>query len=67
MNKKILSWGGGIADQGGFYPGFINAGLDRLTILAQQIAEQIGRAIKVNISSGQNPAELVNSLFASAD
>ncbi|ACO74543.1 hypothetical protein LH435_15835, partial [Laribacter hongkongensis] len=56
-----------LTNQGGFYPEIINAGLDRLTILVQQIAEQIGRAIKVNISSSQDPAELVNSLFASAD
>lgn len=56
-----------LTNQGGFYPEIINSGLDRLTILVQQIAEQIGRAIKVNISSSQDPAELVNSLFASAD
>jgi hypothetical protein len=47
-----------LTNQGGFYPEIINAGLDRLTILVQQIAEQIGRAIKVNISSGQDPDEL---------
>ncbi|MCG9105250.1 hypothetical protein LH433_00560 [Laribacter hongkongensis] len=56
-----------LTNQGGFYPGIINAGLDRLTILIQQAIEQVGRAVKVNISSNQDPAELVNSLFASAD
>ena len=56
-----------LTNQGGFYPEIINAGLDRLTILIQQAIEQVGRAVKVNISSSQDPAELVNSLFASAD
>ena len=52
-----------LTNQGGFYPEIINAGLDRLTILVQQIAEQIGRAIKVNISSGQDPDELMRELL----
>lgn len=53
-----------LTNQGGFYPSVINAALDRLTILVQQVAEKSGRAIAVNISSGEDPATLVNSLFA---
>lgn len=53
-----------LTNQGGFYPATINAALDRSTILVQQVAEQVGRAVKVQISSGDDPDALVDSLFA---
>lgn len=40
-----------LTNQGGFYPRVINAALDRVTIQIQQIAEEVGRAFKVPISS----------------
>jgi hypothetical protein len=55
-----------LTNQGGFYPRVINAALDRLTILVQQVAEQVSRAVKVNISSGISPDALVASLNANA-
>lgn len=55
-----------LTNQGGFYPRVINAALDRLTILVQQVAEQVGRAVKVNISSDLSPDALVASLNANA-
>ncbi|MFI9652844.1 hypothetical protein, partial [Guyparkeria halopsychrophila] len=53
-----------LTNQGGFYPQTINDALDRLTILTQQTAEEAGRSIKVKISSGDDPDQLVADLFA---
>lgn len=53
-----------ITNQGGFYPRVLNDALDRATILIQQTAEQVGRAIKVPISSGVSPDQLVADLYA---
>lgn len=40
-----------LTNQGGFYPQVVTRSLDRLTILVQQLKEQIGRAIKVPITA----------------
>ena len=40
-----------LTNQGGFYPSVVNAALDRLTILIQQIKEQVSRSLKVSITS----------------
>lgn len=53
-----------LTNQGAFYPKVINDALDRLTILVQQVAEQVGRAIKVNISSSLSPSQLIADLAA---
>ena len=55
-----------LTNQGGFYPKVINAALDRLTILAQQNAEQIGRSVKVPISSSVAPDSLIAQLAQDA-
>ena len=55
-----------LTNQGGFYPKVINAALDRLTILAQQNAEQIGRSVKVPISSSVTPDSLIAQLTQGA-
>ena len=55
-----------LTNQGGFYPKVINAALDRLTILAQQNAEQIGRSVKVPISSSVTPDDLIAQLTSDA-
>lgn len=55
-----------ITNAGGFYPRVINDALDRLTILVQQVMEQVGRAVKVNISSSTDPDALINDIFTSA-
>ncbi len=54
-----------VTNGGGFYPRVFNDAFDRLTILVQQLAEQIGRAVKVNISSSTTPDELMDDLGAS--
>lgn len=38
-------------NQGGFYPAVLNASLDKLTILTQQLNEEVGRSAKLPISS----------------
>ena len=55
-----------LTNQGGFYPKVINAALDRLTILAQQNAEQIGRSVKAPISSSVTPDNLIAQLTQDA-
>lgn len=42
-------------NQGGFYPSVINKAFDRLTIMVQQVSEQVGRAVKVSVSSNVDP------------
>lgn len=51
-----------LTNQGGFYPSTINDALDRATIQIQQLNEQVGRAAKVNISSGTDTTSLVNNI-----
>lgn len=55
-----------LTNGGGFYPKVITDALDRLTILSQQLAEKISRALLVTISSGSDPAALIASLFAAS-
>jgi len=55
-----------IANQGGFYPDVINAALDRLTIFVQQLAEKVGRTIRIPTSdstgtSSQTPAASIRA------
>lgn len=56
-----------LTNQGGFYPATINAALDRATILVQQVAEQASRAVKVRISSGDDPDALVAQITQDAN
>ena len=42
--------GQSIPNNGGFYPKVVEDGLDRLTILVQQLFEQVGRAVKYAVS-----------------
>ena len=40
-----------LTNQGGFYPRVINSALDRLTILTQQLNEQVQRCVRIPMSS----------------
>ncbi|KAA3649399.1 MAG: hypothetical protein DWQ11_18835 [Proteobacteria bacterium] len=53
-----------LTNQGGFYPKVINDALDRMTILVQQVAEQVSRAVKTNISSDSTPDQLLSDIGA---
>lgn len=55
-----------LTNSGGFYPDVINQALDRATILIQQLAEKVDRAIKVTLTSGLTPDEFVTELQQSA-
>jgi hypothetical protein len=55
-----------LTNNGGFYPVVINDELDRLTIIIQQALEQIGRSVRVPISSSTNPDALISQLTADA-
>lgn len=51
-----------ITNKGGFYPSTLNKAYDKLTILCQQLYEQVSRCIKVNISSGMSADEYKDDL-----
>ena len=51
-----------ITNKGGFYPSTLNKAYDKLTILCQQLLEQVSRCIKVNISSGMSADEYKDEL-----
>ena len=55
-----------LTNQGGFYPSVLNTALDKLTILVQQLKEQVGRAVKTDISSSITPAQLIATLTTNA-
>jgi hypothetical protein len=52
-----------LQNQGGFYPDVVENEFDWLTILIQQLLEQIGRAVKAPITSGINPDDLLSELY----
>lgn len=55
-----------LTNQGAFYPKVLNNALDRLTILVQQLAEQVGRTLRTPISSNVSPDDIVSGLVTSA-
>jgi Pectate lyase superfamily protein len=40
-----------LTNQGGFYPAVITNALDRLTIFCQQLYDQVGRSLKISVST----------------
>lgn len=55
-----------LTSQGGFYPSVINRALDKLTIIAQQLVETVGRTIRLPLSStasGELPSPMPNALL----
>lgn len=55
-----------LTNMGGFYPEVINVALDRMTILCQQLLEQMDRAVKVQASDDTDPDELIDTINKSA-
>lgn len=55
-----------LTNAGGFYPAVLNAALDRLTIMVQQVAEKAARSVKVPISSSVTPDSLIAQLTTDA-
>lgn len=53
-----------LTNQGGFYPTVINDSLDKLTIITQQLNEQVSRAVKTDISSSVTADQLLDSIIA---
>lgn len=55
-----------LTNQGGFYPDVVNASLDRLTILIQQLKEQSSRSLKVSITSSEEatPDAIIEQMAA---
>jgi len=58
-----------LTNNGGYYPKVINSALDRLTILCQQLLEQVSRSLKLSISTPPGvtptlPAPVKNNMIA---
>lgn len=51
---------------GRFYPRVLNDTLDRLTIVVQQLAEEVSRSVKVGFSGLVSPDELVSTITTAA-
>lgn len=47
-----------LTNQGGFYPEILNGALDRVTILIQQLIEEVSRTLRVPFSDADGGAEL---------
>lgn len=56
-----------ITNNGGFYPKVINDALDRVTIMAQQIAQEASRGVKVPITSTLTGDQFTEQLFDARD
>jgi len=54
-----------LANAGNFYPAAVDNALDYITILIQQLAEQLGRAVKVSIGNPLTPDQFSTNLIAS--
>ncbi|HVJ40150.1 MAG TPA: hypothetical protein VM639_01585 [Dongiaceae bacterium] len=55
-----------ITNQGGFYPAVIERALDRIVYQCQQLAEKIGRAVLVGVSSTEDPSTAFNAIATNA-
>lgn len=55
-----------ITNKGGFYPTILNKAYDKLTILVQQLLEEVSRCVKVTISGQEKPDTLIQTLYESA-
>jgi hypothetical protein len=55
-----------IQNQGGFYPEIIENALDKVTMLVQQVQEQVDRAVKVDVSSEIEPEDYLTQASAAA-
>jgi hypothetical protein len=50
LRNVTATQGTSIPNQGGFYPRVVEAALDKLTMLVQQLSEESGRALKVSVA-----------------
>lgn len=55
-----------LTNLGGFFPEVINDAFDRVTILLQQLAEQVARSVKTDISESLSPDDLITVITTSA-
>lgn len=56
-----------LTNQGGFYPKVINDSLDRLTMMSQQLKEQVDRSAKLPITNPADASALVDDIIRLAD
>lgn len=62
-SKVPYTQGLDIVNAGGFYPDILETVFDKIVIMIQQVAEQIGRAVKLPISGTVTADELVQRLM----
>lgn len=56
-----------LRNQGKFFPETHEEAFDILTMLIQQVSEQVARAVKSDITGAENPDQLIAELYAAAD
>lgn len=55
-----------LTNQGGFYPAVIEKALDRIVYQCQQLAEKVGRAVLVGVSSNEDASAAFNAIAVNA-
>lgn len=55
-----------LRNQGGFFPEVHERVFDRIEMKLQELREELGRAVKVDISSGTDPDDLLDTITSSA-
>lgn len=53
-----------LTNHDGFYPEILNAALDKLTVLAQELQEQTSRNLQVPVTSEKSPSELLSDVMS---
>jgi hypothetical protein len=64
VGAMAYSQGTSLPTGGAFNAANVEAAFDKTTILIQQLLEQVGRAVKVSVSSGIDPTALLASISA---
>lgn len=65
LRNVSATQGASIPNQGGFYPKVVENALDKLTMLYQQVAEELARALKISVT--QSASDLPATLASIAD
>ena len=56
-----------LTNRGGFYPEIINSALDKVTMLIQQLSEEVSRCLRVRATSGETPEDAASRLESAQD
>lgn len=66
LRNITLTQGASLPNQGGWYPKVVENALDKITMGLQQLAEQVGRAVKIGVATTQTPDQMIAAIAANA-